>query len=388
MRRFERASFVLGLVLLCWFVFHIDPEQVARGLADLGGASDSIFVLQAVPLGFLTLSWQLVVPPGPQLPLTTMARILIAGEAVDAVSPVAVVGGELMRASLLSARIPAQSAVPSSHWPPRPSFAPSSSSFWRASRSLSPSFMRLPSATAFSCSRRSSPRSWAAFCSFADARRPEVGGASRGSLALAADDDVALSPRLANTVPGTMRALRERPGRFGLSVLTALMAWLMGAVEAFFILRFLRTPVPFGRAVGIEVLAVTIEGVLFFVPAKIGVQEGGKVLIFLAAGLSPAKGLAFGLARRIRELAWAAVGLDFWLTSSTGGIPSLRLVVSPRDSRKPSSRLARPGRARARRQLLQDLLLFVGRDDQEHPVRPGRKPGEVAIEKNTFEAST
>lgn len=85
----------------------------------------------------------------------------------------------------------------------------------------------------------------------------------------------------------------------------------MGAVETFFILRFLRISVPFGRAVGIEVLAVTIEGVLFFVPAKIGVQEGGKVLIFLAAGLSPAKGLAFGLARRIRELAWAAVGLGF-----------------------------------------------------------------------------
>ena len=59
----------------------------------------------------------------------------------------------------------------------------------------------------------------------------------------------------------------------------------------------------------IEVLSIAINGVLFFIPAKLGTQEGGKVLIFTLLGLTPAQGLDFGLLRRVRELAWAAVGL-------------------------------------------------------------------------------
>ena len=71
----------------------------------------------------------------------------------------------------------------------------------------------------------------------------------------------------------------------------------------------LKSPVDWRQAFSIETLAVTIEGILFFVPAKMGAQEGGKVLIFKAMGLDPATGLALGLVRRVRELAWAAIGL-------------------------------------------------------------------------------
>jgi hypothetical protein len=59
----------------------------------------------------------------------------------------------------------------------------------------------------------------------------------------------------------------------------------------------------------VEVLSVAIDGMLFFVPAKAGTQEGGKVLIFTILGLDPAKGLALGIVRRIRELTWASIGL-------------------------------------------------------------------------------
>ncbi len=311
MRRFERVSFVLGLLLLCWFVFHLGPEQVARGLADLGWGFAFIFVLQAVPLGFLTVAWQLVVPPGPQLPLTTLARILVAGEAVNAVSPVAVVGGELMRASLLSARIPAQSAVPSVALAAMTQFC----------AQLIFVLAGLPFALTVVHEASVRHGLFALETIFAvllgglllisltpAAQRWVERTADRWRWLRTTTSRFSLAWRI--TVPGVIRAIRERPGRFGLSVLASLLAWLMGAVETFFIPQFSGYP-SLGRAVGNEVLAVTIEGVLFFVPAKVGVQEGGKVLIFLAAGLNPAKGLAFGLARRIRELAWAAVGLGF-----------------------------------------------------------------------------
>ncbi|TPW18607.1 MAG: hypothetical protein FD126_3378, partial [Elusimicrobia bacterium] len=62
-------------------------------------------------------------------------------------------------------------------------------------------------------------------------------------------------------------------------------------------------------ALTIELLSITIDGIFFMVPAKVGTQEGGKTAIFTALGLPPASGFAFGVVRHIRELAWAALGL-------------------------------------------------------------------------------
>ena len=45
------------------------------------------------------------------------------------------------------------------------------------------------------------------------------------------------------------------------------------------------------------------------VPAKVGTQEGGKVLLFALLGMDPARGLTVGVVRRIRELAYAGLGL-------------------------------------------------------------------------------
>ena len=62
------------------------------------------------------------------------------------------------------------------------------------------------------------------------------------------------------------------------------------------------------RILAIEALAAFVDAIVFFVPAKAGAQEGGKVLAFALAGLPAAAGLAFGLLRRARELAWALLG--------------------------------------------------------------------------------
>jgi hypothetical protein len=64
-----------------------------------------------------------------------------------------------------------------------------------------------------------------------------------------------------------------------------------------------------GLAFTVEVLSVAIDALFFFVPAKAGVQEGGKALIFRLLGLDPAKGLVVGIVRRLRELTWSLAGL-------------------------------------------------------------------------------
>ena len=83
----------------------------------------------------------------------------------------------------------------------------------------------------------------------------------------------------------------------------------MGIVEVYIALHWLDAGATWTRAAVIEVLSVSFDALLFFVPAKAGTQEGGKVLIFTLLGLDPAKGLTLGIARRLRELTWSMVGL-------------------------------------------------------------------------------
>ncbi|MEJ5328786.1 MAG: lysylphosphatidylglycerol synthase domain-containing protein [Desulfobaccales bacterium] len=114
---------------------------------------------------------------------------------------------------------------------------------------------------------------------------------------------------------------KDQPA-FWLSVLLFGLAWALGTVEVLLICHFLGVPVSLATAVTIETLSVFIDGVLFFVPGKLGTQEGGKVLIFLSLGLPPVSGLAFGLIRRLRELTWAGLGVACLLTFRAEGAPS------------------------------------------------------------------
>jgi uncharacterized protein (TIRG00374 family) len=108
--------------------------------------------------------------------------------------------------------------------------------------------------------------------------------------------------------------LKGQQGNFWASTGFFGLGWALGAVEVFLIFHFLGLPIDLATAITVETLSVFIDGVLFFVPGKLGTQEGGKVLIFMSLGLPPVSGLAFGIIRRIRELTWAGIGMAFLTT--------------------------------------------------------------------------
>ncbi len=103
--------------------------------------------------------------------------------------------------------------------------------------------------------------------------------------------------------------VRYHPGRLMLSTLMFVLAYAWGAFEAYWICHFLGSGVSLVTAVLIEVLSVTVDGLLFMVPAKMGTQEGGKMAVFAALGLAPSLGFAFGVVRHVRELTWAGLGV-------------------------------------------------------------------------------
>ena len=106
--------------------------------------------------------------------------------------------------------------------------------------------------------------------------------------------------------------LRESPGRFALSVVFFILGFAWGAWEVLVICWFLGIPMDLVTAVSVEVLSVLVDSIFIMVPAKIGTQEAGKTAIFAGLGLSASKGLAFGLVRHVRELAWAAGGFALY----------------------------------------------------------------------------
>jgi len=68
-----------------------------------------------------------------------------------------------------------------------------------------------------------------------------------------------------------------------------------------------RVDVP--TAMVIQALLLGVKAATFFIPANLGAQEGGTVLIFLGLGMSAEAAMAFSLLRRAREILWVAIGL-------------------------------------------------------------------------------
>jgi hypothetical protein len=106
-----------------------------------------------------------------------------------------------------------------------------------------------------------------------------------------------------------VRFYRRQPGRLALSLACNFLGWITRAGETWTILFFLHARVPMGTAMVIEAFGTGISFATFFLPLDLGVEEGGAVAAFLALGLSAATGLSFGLVRRMREVAWTALGL-------------------------------------------------------------------------------
>jgi glycosyltransferase 2 family protein len=102
---------------------------------------------------------------------------------------------------------------------------------------------------------------------------------------------------------------RTAPQRLVLSVAFHFVAWLLGAVETWLILKFLGSEVSLATATVIEAFGAAIKAATFLIPASLGALEGGFLATFVALGLSSTTAISFSLVRRAREVVWITIGL-------------------------------------------------------------------------------
>jgi uncharacterized protein (TIRG00374 family) len=98
-------------------------------------------------------------------------------------------------------------------------------------------------------------------------------------------------------------------GLFAASIGWCFLGWCGGLVESWLVLRLIAPGSGWDAAFAVEALAMTLNTMVFFIPARIGSAEGVRVAVFLLIGLTAAQGAAYGLVRRGRELAWVLPGL-------------------------------------------------------------------------------
>lgn len=106
--------------------------------------------------------------------------------------------------------------------------------------------------------------------------------------------------------------------------------WFAGVLEVWLALRFLGRPVGAVEALMLESLGQAIRHAAFVIPGALGVQEGGFILLGAVAGLGPETGLALSLMKRIRELLLGLPALLAWQVIE--GRSFLRLKTRSRKS--------------------------------------------------------
>ena len=145
--------------------------------------------------------------------------------------------------------------------------------------------------------------------------------------------------RLARFAADVGRQLAELVSGNGtrLAVLTtaSVVAYACMSAEAYLILRAVGVPITFAGALAVETFSRVASFASAFIPASIGALEASSLAAVTAVGAGPA-GASLALARRLRGLFWAGVGL----------------AIYPRGQQRPQGRtadavpaepLARPG---------------------------------------------
>lgn len=124
----------------------------------------------------------------------------------------------------------------------------------------------------------------------------------------------------------------QRPKDFALSLAFHLVGFVFGVVQIYLLLHWLDLPADVVACIAIEAFSIMIQMALFLVPGAVGVQEGGKMLIFAALGLPSAAGLSVGIAFRLSQiteiaLGFAAFGFLQWRQRRTESRPSQTSVA-------------------------------------------------------------
>jgi uncharacterized protein (TIRG00374 family) len=333
-------SFLLGLALFAGILYWIRASTVMEHLSQVGPWVGAVILgYGLVQLSFV-LAWRVLLDSDARsIGLWEFFRVYLAGDAVNYVVVSGNLAGEPLKAHLLRDRLPMVKGL-------------SSVTINKLSETVSMiAFQAFGLALAFAHHLMTPKMAWGSLAVFACMSagialffwRQKKGlfgwvffGISK--VGIARDFFERLGSK-AQTLDDQISGFYDAGGpRFLVSLLFNFLGWCGGAVEAYFLLKLLGVNASLPMVFAIEAISILANNLFFFVPARLGGSDGGKVLAFLSMGMTSAMGFAFGLLRRAREIFYVTLGFIFLIQLNP---------FRERDSR-PCPEIARPCPAESR----------------------------------------
>ena len=310
-RGLRMATLLLGAALFAWLVLSSDVRSILSDLRRVGPGIVLIIAIEFVGHAFNTLGWWFTFPAAQRAGnYWRLFWVRSAGSALNEATPVASLGGEPVKVALLRTRMSAGAAT-ASLLATKVSFCTAKAAFVIVGMGVVWSRLRLPPEV-----------SWVLFSAFtvmvisiAVFAAIQVRGIGSGTIT--ALRRVRIPARFILRIESALHEVdahlrdlyRSRTGDLLRSVAAHLGAYGCGTLQILLLLGWLGLEYDVVAAIGIEAFGALVGLVFFAVPASLGVQEGGKVLIFAALGLPRPAAMAVGITYRLVSLLDIAIGL-------------------------------------------------------------------------------
>lgn len=308
-RRTRGALLLAGLVLVAWTFWRVGWPAIASNLAAIGPWFVLLVAIYFFAKAAFLLGWWLVIdPPLPRSALPRLLGVYLAGYTANYIAPGGV-AGEPLKARLLSGTLP-------------PGRALASLTIHKHADMLA-QWVFIVTGVTICLVRFPLPAAarWAAlggvallgalfvlltWALFRGTYGPILRRLGRWKFLAAR---VARYQEAAQRVDADIRNFyATRRGRFAAAVGLCFLGWCGGLVETYLVLRLLAPGAGWPTAFAVEAMAMALNNMFLWVPARAGSAEGVRIGVFVLLGLAAAQGAAYALARRAREFVWLLPG--------------------------------------------------------------------------------
>ena len=313
MRRLNLALLVVASIVLYLTLRQTDWSELGGSLLQGGRYLPLLLIPYAFTSYLWTLSWRLLLVSGVGRPsVQRLFFVRLAGESLNQLTPTASFGGEPFKAQRLHAA--------GVDW----SEAAASLAIHKALMVLSLVLYIVVSLAVLPVALPGAP--------------PGIAAVSwAGTLLLAAGGTLFMMLQRRNPATSMMRQLQRfgacpalllnHQGRLASldaslsafyrdharagwsALLLFFLGWGMHALEVYLIFRMLGHPISFQLAFCLDGVSQLAAGLGFMIPASLGVQDGGNMLLSLGFNLGATLGAGFSILRRFREACWLLLGL-------------------------------------------------------------------------------
>jgi putative membrane protein len=303
----------LGLLLVLYLIIDSGASQVGHAMLLIGWWLIPITLFHLLPMSFSALSWRELIASATRLSAFSAVWIRWIRESINALLPVASIGGDVAGCRLAILRgVPAREAGAAMVVDTTVGVL---TQLLFVLSGVALLLTRSTDAGALSVAARVTIAAGILFVLTAAfvfvQRRGLFAGLANFARRLLPERSFAALGNAASIDDAVLELYRNRSTILRASLLR-LVGWVIGAGEVWLVMLSLGHPISLVDAFILESLTSGVRAAAFMIPGGLGALEGSFVVFGALFGLPADTALAISLSKRVRELALGVPGLFVW----------------------------------------------------------------------------